>query len=220
MAEQKTEQKKEKAAQGASKRKKAGEGFSFAVDHEKPKSPSYKPRLKEIYDTKIIPQLLSEFKFKNKMEVPKLSKIVVSATTKDALQNPKVIDNLVDDIALITGQKPVVTKAKKSIATFKLREGQSIGVSVTLRKARMYEFMDRLINIALPRVRDFKGLNPKSFDGRGNYSMGIKEQIIFPEINYDKVDKIRGLNITFVTTAKNNEQARSLLAHFGMPFRK
>jgi len=209
MAEQKTEQKKEKAAQGASKRKKAGEGFSFEVDHEKPKSPSYKPRLKEIYDTKIIPQLLSEFKFKNKMEVPKLSKIVVSATTKDALQNPKVIDNMIDDIALITGQKPVVTKAKKSIATFKLREGQSIGVSVTL-----------LINIALPRVRDFKGLNPKSFDGRGNYSMGIKEQIIFPEINYDKVDKIRGLNITFVTTAKNNEQARSLLAHFGMPFRK
>jgi large subunit ribosomal protein L5 len=139
---------------------------------------------------------------------------------KEALVNPKALDSAVDEIASITGQRPRVTRAKKSIAAFKLREGQALGAMVTLRKARMYEFLDRLINVALPRVRDFKGVSPKSFDGRGNYSLGIKEQIIFPEINYDKIDKIRGMNVTIATSARTNEQARALLAELGMPFRK
>ncbi len=222
--ETKKEPKKDAApkarAEKTTSRKKAGEGISFTIQAEKPKSSEITPRLKTQYIEKVIPTLMKEFNFENKMEVPRVTKVVVSSTTKDTLVNPKVVDYIVDELALITGQKPAVTRSKKSIAGFKLRAGQPIGAVVTLRRAQMYEFMDRFINIALPRVRDFRGINPKSFDGRGNYSMGIKEQIIFPEINYDKVDKIRGMNITFTTTAKKNEHARALLQAFGMPFRK
>ena len=227
MSEVKKEQKepkKEAAPKAKSEktgsRKKAGEGISFAVQVEKPKASEISPRLKTMYLEKIVPSLMKEFNFKNKMEVPKITKIALSSTTKDTLVNPKVVDYIVEELAMITGQKPTVARSKKSIAGFKLRAGQPIGAIVTLRRSQMYEFMDRFINIALPRVRDFRGINPKSFDGRGNYSMGVKEQIIFPEINYDKVDKIRGMNITFTTSATKNEHARALLQAFGMPFRK
>lgn len=222
MAEEKKEVKAKPATDKAAtgKKKKAGEGVSYAVQQERPRGPVETPRLKTMYDEKILPALMKEFSFKNKMEAPKITKVVISSSAKEALQNPKAIDSAVEELAAITGQKPVITRAKKSIASFKLREGQALGVAVTLRRAHMFEFLDRLMNIALPRVRDFKGVNPKSFDGRGNYSMGLKEQIIFTEINYDKVDKIRGMNITIVTTAKKNEHARALLAHMGMPFRK
>ena len=177
------------------------------------------PRLKVKYDTEVAPQLMKDFGFKSKMQVPKLVKITVNIGLGEAISNPKLMDTAVDELAAISGQKPVVTKAKKSIATFKLREGQKIGCMVTLRREKMYEFMDRLVNLALPRVRDFKGVSPKSFDGRGNYSLGIREQIIFPEINYDKIDKIKGFNISFVTTARNDEEGRALLRSLGMPFR-
>ncbi|MCC7442012.1 MAG: 50S ribosomal protein L5 [Bdellovibrionales bacterium] len=163
---------------------------------------------------------MKEFKFKNPMEVPRITKVVVNCAVKEAVANPKVLDSTVEDFMWVTGQKPVMTRARKSIATFKIREGNALGVCVTLRRARMWEFLDRLMNVALPRVRDFKGVNPKAFDGRGNYSLGIREQIIFPEINYDKVDSIRGMTVTVVTTAKSNEHARSLLSEMGMPFRK
>lgn len=205
---------------GGKGKKAAGTGVSFAVDAGRPRGPVKPPRMKSFYDEKVIPALIKELGLTNKMEVPRLEKIVVSACLKEALVNPKALDNAVDEIAAITGQRPKVTRAKKSIAAFKLREGQAIGAMVTLRRARMYEFLDRLINVALPRVRDFKGVNSKSFDGRGNYSMGLKEQIIFPEINYDRIDKIRGMNITIATSAKNNEHARALLTELGMPFRK
>lgn len=162
---------------------------------------------------------MKEFGFKNPMQVPKLSKIVVNTSLSEALQNIKVLEAAAAELATITGQKPVITRAKKSIATFKLRAGQSIGACVTLRRQRMYEFFNRLVNIALPRVRDFKGVSPKSFDGRGNYTLGLTEQIIFPEINYDKVDKIRGMNITICTTARRDDEARALLKFLGMPFR-
>ena len=187
---------------------------------ERPRGPEAMPRLKKIYEDKIVADLMQQFALKNKMEVPRLSKIVINTCTKEALQNPKVIDSAVEELAAITGQRPVVTRAKKSIAAFKLREGQAIGAMVTLRRAQMYEFMDRLLNVVLPRVRDFRGLNPKSFDGRGNFTMGLKEQIVFNEINYDKIDKTRGMNITFTTTAKNNDHARGLLTAFGVPFKK
>jgi len=154
------------------------------------------------------------------MQVPRIEKIVVNCAVKEAVGNPKVLDSTMNEIMAITGQKPVMTRAKKAIAAFKVRKGNAVAVAVTLRRARMYEFFDRLVSIALPRVRDFKGISPKSFDGRGNYSLGVKEQIIFPEINYDLVDAIRGMTITIVTTAKNNEQARALLTEMGMPFRK
>jgi large subunit ribosomal protein L5 len=203
-----------KAAGGASS------GTSFEVDAGRPRGPSKPPRAKVLYEEKAAPALVKSLGLKGRMQVPRLQKIVVSTCLKEALVNPKALDNAVDEIAAITGQKPRITRAKKSIAAFKLREGQAIGASVTLRKARMYEFFDRLVNVALPRVRDFKGLNPKGFDGRGNYSLGIKEQIIFPEINYDRVDKIRGMNVTIATSAKNNDQARALLAELGLPFRK
>ncbi len=201
-------------------KKDAGGGASFEVQMERPRGPSKPPRLKAQYDSKIVSALMQQLGLKNRMEVPRLEKVVVSACVKEALTNPKALDNAVEEIALITGQKPKVTRAKKSIAGFKLRAGQAIGATVTLRRAAMYEFLDRLVNVALPRVRDFKGINPKSFDGRGNYSFGIKEQIIFPEINYDRVDKIRGMNITVATSAKTNDHARALLAELGMPFRK
>jgi large subunit ribosomal protein L5 len=177
-------------------------------------------RLKQYYEESVIPALIDRFKYKNTMQVPVVKKIVVNMGLGEAIQNPKVLDNAQEEIALITGQRPVVRKARKSIASFKLREGMSIGCKVTLRKENMYHFLDKLINVALPRVRDFRGVNPKGFDGRGNFSMGIKEQIIFPEIDYDMIDKIRGMNITVVTSAHTDEEARELLGHLGMPFRK
>jgi large subunit ribosomal protein L5 len=178
------------------------------------------PRLRKQYEEKVIPVLMKKLELKNPMEVPRVTRIVVNAVTKDAVANPKILENLTAELAMITGQKPIPTRAKKAIAAFKLRKGIPLGAMVTLRKKRMYEFMDRLVNVSLPRVRDFRGVSPKSFDGRGNYTLGLKEQVIFPEINFDKVDKARGLNITFVTTAKDNESARLLLAELGMPFRK
>jgi len=177
-------------------------------------------RLKNKYKDEIVQQLMTEFGYKNVNQVPKLEKVVLNMGLGEALQNPKVLEGAQADLAAITGQKPVVTKARKSIATFKLREGNSIGCRVTLRGNQMYEFLERLINIALPRVRDFRGISRKAFDGHGNYSLGIKEQIIFPEIDYDKVDKVRGLNITVVTTANTDDESRALLSHLGMPFRK
>jgi large subunit ribosomal protein L5 len=176
-------------------------------------------RLQDQYKKEIVPRLKEKFGYRNVMRVPKLSKVVVNMGLGDAIENAKVIETAAEEIAIITGQKPVVTKARKSIANFKLREGVPIGVMVTLRRDRMYVFLDKLIAIALPRVRDFKGVSPKGFDGRGNYTIGIKEQIMFPEVNYDKIDKIRGMNITIVTTARTDEEGLELLRLMGMPFR-
>ena len=176
-------------------------------------------RLKEKYTKEIIPSLQSKYQYKSVMEVPKLEKIVVNIGVGDAAHNSKLLEASLSELELITGQKPIATKAKKAIAGFKLREGQPIGCKVTLRGEKMYEFVDRLVNLALPRVRDFRGVNPNAFDGRGNYALGIKEQLIFPEIEYDKVDKIRGMDIIFVTTAKTDEEARELLTLLGMPFK-
>ncbi len=177
-------------------------------------------RLKEIYKNEIVDAMVKKFGYKNVMEVPKLDKIVVNMGVGEAKENAKVLEMAVSDMETITGQKAVVTKAKNSVANFKIREGQSIGCKTTLRGDKMYEFLDRLVNLALPRVRDFRGVNPNSFDGRGNYALGIKEQIIFPEIEYDKVDKVRGMDVIFVTTAKTDEEARELLRLFNMPFAK
>ena len=177
-------------------------------------------RLKEHYQTELIPQLMKEFNYKNTMQVPRIQKLLLSMGVGEAIQNIKVLDSALVELMTIAGQKAVTTKAKKSIANFKLRQGMPIGCMVTLRKDKMYEFFDRLVNVALPRVRDFKGVSGKSFDGRGNYSLGIKEQIIFPEIDYDKIDKIKGLNINIVTTAKTDEEGRALLKLLGMPFRE
>lgn len=176
-------------------------------------------RLKEYYKKEVIPALMKEFKYKNKMEVPKLEKIIVNMGLGEAIQNIKMIDNAVQELSVIVGQRPVVTKARKSIATFKLRKGMSIGCMVTLRKDMMYEFFDRLVNVALPRVRDFRGISPKSFDGMGNFSMGIKEQFIFPEVEYDKIDKVRGMNVVIVTSAKTDDEGRRLLKLMGVPFK-
>ncbi len=177
-------------------------------------------RLKEKYNKEIKGTLKKKFGYANVNMVPKLTKIVVNCCSKDCVVNGKVVESIMNDLTVITGQKPVVAKAKKSIAGFKLREGQAIGASVTLRGSRMYEFLDRLVSISLPRVRDFRGISKKAFDGKGNYTLGIKEQIIFPEIDYDKIDKIRGVGIAFVTTANNNDEGRELLSEFGMPFKK
>lgn len=177
-------------------------------------------RLKTQYDSEIKKSLREKFGYKNVNQVPKLEKIVVNCCTKDAVVNGKVVDSVVNDLTAITGQKPVVARARKSVASFKLRQGMPLGACVTLRGARMYEFLDRLITLALPRVRDFRGVSSKAFDGRGNYTLGLKEQIIFPEIEYDKIDKVRGLGISIVTTANNNEEGRELLTQFGMPFKK
>ena len=177
-------------------------------------------RLRDFYNTQVIDEMTKKFSYKNKLAVPKIEKIIINMGVGEARENAKVLDGAVKDMAIIAGQKPLVTKAKKSVANCKLREGMNIGCKVTLRGDRMYEFADRLINIALPRVRDFRGVKANSFDGRGNYTMGIKEQLIFPEIEYDKVDKIRGMDIVFVTTAKTDEEARELLRLFGMPFAK
>jgi len=176
-------------------------------------------RLKEFYKKEVVPALIKEFQYKNPMQVPKLEKIVVNMGIGEAISNIKIIDGAVQELSLITGQKPVVTKARKSIATFKLRQGMPIGCSVTLRKDIMYEFFDRLVNVALPKVRDFRGISANSFDGRGNFSMGLQEQIIFPEIDYDKVEKVKGMNITIVTTAKTDGEARFLLRQMGVPFK-
>ena len=177
-------------------------------------------RLKDLYKDEIVDAMIKKFGYKNIMEVPKLDKIVVNMGVGEAKDNAKLLESAVKDLEIITGQKAVTTKAKKSIANFKIREGLAIGCKVTLRGERMYEFLDRLVNLALPRVRDFRGVNPNSFDGRGNYSLGIKEQLIFPEIEYDKIDKIRGMDVIFVTTAKTDEEGRELLRLFNMPFAK
>jgi large subunit ribosomal protein L5 len=177
-------------------------------------------RIRELYKEKMVPALKEKYGYKNIMQVPKLLKIIVSVTTGEVRENSKVITFIAGDVAKITGQQPVVCKAKKSVANFKIREGMNIGVKVTLRGNKMYEFLDRLFTFALPRVRDFRGINPKSFDGRGNYNLGIREQLIFPEIEYDKIDKIRGMDICIVTTAKTNDEAKTLLEMCGAPFKK
>ncbi len=176
-------------------------------------------RLYEQYKQEIVPKLMEKFQYKNIMQVPKIDRVILNIGSGEAVQNPKALDGAVSDLTIISGQRPVITRAKKSIAGFKLREGMAIGCKVTLRGERMYDFLDRLINLALPRVRDFRGVSPQAFDGRGNYSLGIKEQTIFPEIEYDKIDKVRGMEVVIVTTAKNDEEARELLRSMGMPFR-
>lgn len=176
-------------------------------------------RLQELYQKEVVPKLAEQFNYRSPMQIPKLSKIILNMGLGEAIQNVKILDSASEELAQISGQKPVVTRARQSIAAFKLRKGMPIGCMVTLRGRRMYEFFDKLVNVALPRVRDFRGVSPKALDGRGNYTLGIKEQIIFPEIDYDKIDKIKGMNITIVTTAKTDDEARQLLAHLGMPFR-
>ena len=175
-------------------------------------------RMKDYYNSTVAPAMMKKFGYKSVMQIPKLDKIVINVGCGEAKDNAKVVDSIISDLSIITGQKPVICKAKKSVANFKLREGMVIGVKVTLRGDRMYEFLDRFFNLALPRVRDFRGINPDSFDGRGNYSMGVKEQLIFPEIEYDKIDAIRGMDICFVTTANTDEEARELLSLMGAPF--
>ena len=180
----------------------------------------YVPRLKKVYQEKIAPELKTELNYKTPMQIPKLEKVIVSMGVGEALQNKKLLDAAIDDLTLITGQKAVKTKAKKSIANFKIREGQEIGAKVTLRGTMMYEFLDRLLNVALPRVKDFRGVNQNAFDGHGNYSLGITEQIIFPEIDFDKIERVAGLNIAIVTTARTDAEARTFLTKLGMPFKK
>ena len=219
-------QPKGKEAAAPAKAKKGGKGKK-----EEAKRVGYAPhveegleakpaRLKLRYRSEVVPALMKEFGFNNPNQAPRLEKIVINMGLGEALANNKIMESAVDQLAAITGQRPVVTRSRKSIANFKLRQGQAIGACVTLRKDRMYEFLDRLINVALPRVRDFKGVSPKAFDGRGNYTLGIREQVIFPEINYDMVEKVKGLNVSIVTNARNDEQGRALLRHFGMPFRQ
>jgi large subunit ribosomal protein L5 len=176
------------------------------------------PRLKEQYRNQVVPAMMEEFRYQNQMQVPRLEKIVVNIGLGEALQNAKVLDTAAQDLRAITGQQPIITRARKSIAAFKLREGRQIGAKVTLRGNRMWDFMDRLCNVALPRRRDFRGISPNAFDGRGNYSLGLREQLVFPEVSYDSVDKVRGMGVTIVTTAKTDEEARRLLALLGMPF--
>ncbi len=211
------EAKAKKAARGRKKEEAKKVGFAANIEEGLKAKPA---RLKMRYRAEGVPALMKEFGFKNPNEVPRLEKIVVNMGLGEALVNNKIMESAVDQMAAITGQKPVVTRARKSIANFKLRQGQAIGAAVTLRADRMYEFLDRLINVALPRVRDFKGVSTKAFDGKGNYTLGVREQIIFPEINYDQIEKVKGLNISLVTTAKNDEQGLALLRHFGMPFRQ
>lgn len=224
-AKARAESKKNAAEAGRAKAKRAKEeaaagAVQIAGPGETKSSPSKTPRMVTLYKTKVVPALMKEYQFKNPMEVPRLQTVTINCAIKDAVANPKLLDGAIEEIMAITGQKPVLTRSRKAIAAFKVRQGNAVGVMVTLRRARMYEFLDRLVNVALPRVRDFKGVNPKGFDGRGNYSLGIREQIIFPEINYDRIDKIKGMTITITTTAKTNEHARSVLTELGMPFRK
>jgi len=222
MADEKTvpqdetvEVEKTEAAPAAEKAEKAPKAEKAA---KASKSESYTPRLKGDYEQRIVPAMIEKFGYKNRLEVPKLDKIVINMGVGEATQDKKKVEAAAAEMQAISGQKPVITKAKKSIAQFKLREGMPIGAKVTLRRDRMFEFLDRLVTIALPRVRDFRGLNPKSFDGRGNYAMGLKEQIIFPEINYDQIDKVRGMDIIVTTTAKTDDEARELLRLFNFPF--
>jgi large subunit ribosomal protein L5 len=213
---EKTEKAEKKAKRkGKDEVKKAG--FAANIEEGLEAKPA---RLKIRYRKEGVPALMKEFGFKNPNQVPRLDKIVINMGLGEALANNKILESAVDQLGAITGQKPVVTRARKSIANFKLRQGQAIGAAVTLRNDRMYEFIDRLINVALPRVRDFKGVSSKAFDGKGNYTLGVREQIIFPEINYDQIEKVKGLNISFVTTARNDEQGLALLRHFGLPFRQ
>ena len=203
------------------KKEKKGEAAPEAAPKAaKPRGPSEPSRMRVRYSKEVVPALMKHFKYTNIMAVPRLEKIVVNMGLGEAIANAKIMDVAVDELGRITGQRAVVTRAKKSIANFKLRENSPIGCKVTLRGARMYEFLDRLVNIALPRVRDFKGVPPKAFDGRGNYALGLKEQVIFPEIVYDKVDKVRGMDVIMVTSARTDEEAKSLLGHLGVPFRE
>jgi large subunit ribosomal protein L5 len=206
-------------AEGLAKKAAKAAAANQLKPSELPPEEKRPPRLRNFYKKEIAPALMKELNLKNTMQVPRLTKIVVNMGLGEAVRDPKVLEAAAEDMAKITGQKPVLTVAKKSIATYKLREGMNIGCMVTLRRERMWEFYDRLVNLALPRVRDFRGVAAK-MDGRGNYSLGLKEQIIFTEVDYDKVDKLRGMNITFVTTAANDEQCKALLTHLGMPFRK
>jgi large subunit ribosomal protein L5 len=223
MAEEKKEKKPQKQPQPQKGEKggkgKGKEGAADAKAEAKvyPKVPA---RLKDRYNAEIVPALMKEFGFSNRMQAPRVEKVVVNMGMGEAISNNKLMDLAVAELTAISGQKPVITKARKAIANFKLRQGQSIGCMVTLRKERAYEFLDRLMNIALPRVRDFKGVSPKAFDGKGNYTLGVKEQVIFPEINFDKVEKTKGLNVTIVTTARNDNEGRALLKFLGMPFRE
>ena len=218
MADEKADKAKaEKKAKRKGKDEVRKAGFSATIEEGLEAKPA---RLKIRYRKEGVPSLMKEFGFKNPNQVPRLEKIVINMGLGEALANNKILESAVDQLGAITGQKPVVTRARKSIANFKLRQGQAIGAAVTLRNDRMYEFIDRLINVALPRVRDFKGVSSKAFDGKGNYTLGVREQIIFPEINYDQIEKVKGLNISFVTTARNDEQGLALLRHFGMPFRQ
>jgi len=218
MADEKADKAKaEKKAKRKSKDEVKKAGFTANIEEGLEAQPA---RLKVRFRKEGVPTLMKELGFKNPNEVPRLEKIVINMGLGEALANNKILESAVDQLGAITGQKPVVTRARKSIANFKLRQGQAIGAAVTLRNDRMYEFMDRLINVALPRVRDFKGVSSKAFDGKGNYTLGVREQIIFPEINYDQIEKVKGLNISFVTTARNDEQGLALLRHFGMPFRQ
>jgi large subunit ribosomal protein L5 len=205
-------------------KEKEKKGSRDSAQEQKPPAQAHhsakeRPRLRARFEKEVAPALLKELELKNAMAVPRLNKIVVNMGMGEATQNSKILDPAVNELGQITGQKPIITKAKKSIAAFKVREGQAIGTMVTLRGDRMYEFLDRLLNIVLPRVRDFKGVSTKSFDGRGNYTIGLHDQLIFPEISYEKVDKMKGMNVTIVTTAANDNQARTLLKHLGMPFR-
>jgi large subunit ribosomal protein L5 len=215
-AEAKKKERAEKAKAKAGGGKKAAEPAGPAPKYKREKA----PRLKKTYDETVRQNLMKEFNYKTPMQVPRIVKITVNMGLGKAKEEPKMIDNGVEELKLITGQSPVVSRAKKDIAVFKLRKGQKIGVMVTLRRERMWEFLDRLCNIALPRVRDFRGVSPRGFDGRGNFTMGVKEQIIFPEIEYDKIDSIKGMNISIVTTAKTDAEGRALLPHLGMPFRQ
>jgi large subunit ribosomal protein L5 len=210
----------EAKAQGGKGGKGGKKGAAAAAEVAQERVKRDKPaRLRTLYDKEIKSKLKQELGLANVMQVPRLTKITINMGIGEAVTNPKLLDSAVDELGAITGQRPVVTRAKKSIAVFKLRAGQKIGAMVTLRKDQMYEFLDRLVNFALPRVRDFKGVSPKSFDGRGNYTLGVREEIIFPEINFERLDKAKGMNITFNTTAANDDQSRALLRHFGMPFR-
>jgi large subunit ribosomal protein L5 len=218
------EPKADKAAKGGKgdkggKRARGGDGSSAEKAPVVSSVEAVAPRLREKYAAAVVPALTKQFNYKNPMQVPRLQKIVVNMGLGAAVANPKIIDTAVEDLRAISGQKPVVTRAKKAIANFKLREGIPIGAMVTLRSARMWEFLDRLVTVALPRTRDFKGVSRKAFDGKGNYTLGLKEQIIFPEVDYDKIDAIKGLNISFVTTARTDEEGRALLQQLGMPFR-
>ena len=215
-AAKKKERAEKAKAKGEGKAKKAAEPTGPAPKYKREKA----PKLKTVYDATIKPAMMKEFGYSTVMQVPRILKVTVNMGLGKAKDEPKMIDNGVEELKMITGQSPVVSRAKKDIAVFKLRKGQKIGVMVTLRRERMWEFLDRLLNIALPRVRDFRGVSPRGFDGRGNFTMGVKEQIIFPEIEYDKIDSIKGMNISIVTTATTDAEGRALLTHLGMPFRQ